>query len=541
MKRKNNKKILVTCALPYINGPIHLGHILEHVQADIWVRFQKMIGKKIYFICAEDTHGTATLINSKKLNISPENLIKKVHIEHKKDLLNFDIKYDHFCSSNSLENKKFVVSVYKKLLKSDLIYSKMVLQLYDKKEKIFLSDRFITGTCPKCFTNNQNGDNCEFCGEHYEAVDLINPISKISNTVPIKKKSKHYFLDLSKIKKNLINSIKSIELEESIFLKLIEWFPKKLKSWNISRNSPYFGFRIPNSKKYFYVWFDALITYISAFKIFCKSKKNLKFEKFWKRKYKYDTMLFHFIGKDIIYFHGIFWIAILNSINFRIPNAIFVHGHLKINGKKMSKSKNNFITVKKYLQFLDSDYIRYYFASKLSNKFDDINLEILDFRNKVNSDLVNKIANLASRCEKIIQKEFSGFLSKKIDSKQLGEFLYQKNMIENFFISRRNDLAVRAIIKLARKANHYIDKMTPWKIKNKEKMHNVCSTGINMYKIIVTYLSPIVPKLAKKSSEFLNFSINWNNIDFILISHKIKKFKKILKRISLEEIKNIII
>lgn len=538
------KKMLVTCALPYANGPIHLGHMLEHIQADIWVRYKKMKGNKVYFICADDTHGTAVMLKAKQLGMSPEDMINIINYEHKEDFINFNINYDNYSSTHSEENRKLSILIYKILKKNGYIKSKIISQFYDPKKFIFLPDRFIKGTCPKCFSLDQYGDNCNNCGAIYNSIELINPISTISNEVPILKKSEHFFFNLPAFKKKLLIWINSGALQKQVINKIKEWFKKGLKEWDISRDELYFGFEIPDTLgKYFYVWLDAPIAYISTFKDLCKIRNNINFKKFWKVNSKYE--LYHFIGKDIIYFHSVFWPAILEGINFRKPTNIFVHGYITINGMKMSKSKGTFIKAKTFLNHLDPDCLRYYYATKLSSNIDDIDLNLKDFVQKVNTDIVNKLVNLASRNANFINKNYNNTLSNKLDNPDLYKtFIKYSFKIDKAFNNRENNLAIKNIIFLADLANQYIDNKSPWKIvKNygyTDHVHDICSMGIQLFRILMIFLKPVIPSLAKRVEKFLNIKLLWDDISKPLLSHRINYFEKLFKRITLKQIKNII-
>ncbi|MFT8229673.1 MAG: methionine--tRNA ligase [Enterobacterales bacterium] len=541
--KKTDTLMLVTCALPYANGSIHLGHMLEHIQADIWVRYQRMLNNKVYFICADDTHGTPIMLKAKELNLTPELLINKIYLEHKKDLYDFNISYDHYHTTHSKENYKLVTYIYKKLDAYGFIKSNIISQLYDINNKIFLPDRFVKGTCPICFAKNQYGDNCELCHSTYNSIELINPISILSNTTPIIRKSEHLFFDLPKFHKMLQIWIKSGVLQKHVYNKVQEWFKNGLKEWDISRDKPYFGFKIPGKlDKYFYVWLDAPIGYISSFKSFCKIRKDIKFKKFWD--INSNTKLYHFIGKDIIYFHSLFWPAILDGIGFKKPTKIFVHGHVTINGNKMSKSINNFITARHYLHHINSDCLRYYYATKLSSNIDDIDLNLIDLAKKFNSDIINKIVNLASRSSSFINKYFNSMLSNSIDDKKLYDlFIKRSYVIGNLFNDLQIKNGIKEIILLANIANKYIDIEAPWnliKIKNNIKTHNVCSMGIQLFRILMTNLKPVMPILAKRSEKFLIFNLNLNKIHIPLLSHKINKFTILFERIELKQIKNLI-
>lgn len=538
------KKILITCALPYANGPLHIGHMLEYIQADIWVRFKKMIGNynKIYFICADDAHGTAIMLKSKKLKIKPEEIINKTFKEHTKSLKNFKINFDNYYTTHSNENNLMLSLVFNRLKKKKLIKNYYIYQLYDVKKSMFLPDRFVKGTCPKCFSHNQYGDNCENCGTVYSSKDLINPISLLSNSSPIIRKSSHFFFDLPFFTKSLENWIKSGTLQQSVYNKVKEWFKLGLKDWNISRDAPYFGFKIPNcSNKYFYVWLDATVGYMSTFKNLCNKNQNKsEFDDFWRKNSK--AKIYQFIGKDIIYFHSLFWPAILEASNFRQPSKLFVHGHVQINGKKMSKSRENFITADSWLKSLDSDSLRYYYATKISSDINDIDLNIEDFVNKVNSDIVNKIINLASRNAKFINGNFFNILSSNLENRNLyNKFLSFAELIKKKFNDCQYHEVTKQVILLTDLANKYIDEKAPWKLikqekKNKTLLHDICSMGINLFRVIMTYLKPILPSLTNKVETFLKTELTWEGIKYPLLNHKISVFKKLYNRIDIKKI-----
>ncbi|WDI78886.1 methionine--tRNA ligase [Candidatus Purcelliella pentastirinorum] len=537
------EKIIVTCALPYANGSLHLGHILEHIQADIWVRYQRMINNEVWFICADDAHGTPIMLKAKKIKSTPEQLIKKIYKEHKTDFKNFNIIHDNYHSTHSSENKKILVKIYNILKKRKLIKKKKTLQFYDIKEKMFLPDRLVIGTCPKCKTKNQYSDNCEICGSTYSYKEIINPKSTISNSIPILKNSIHYFFNLPKFTKMLKNWIASGTLNKNVSNKIIEWFKIGLKKWNISRDAPYFGFKIPKTNKYFYVWLDATIGYISTFKNLCNKKKKINFNEFWNKNTK--TKLYHFIGKDIIYFHSLFWIAILEGCKLRKPNKIFIHGHLTINKIKMSKSKKTYIKAKTWLKYFNSDSLRYYFASKLSHKLEDIDLNLIDFKKKINNDIVNKLVNLAYRNLSFINKLYNNKLSKKLDNYDLYKtFVKKSKNILKYFNNCNFSQIIKKIMELTKNANYYIDQKSPWKLikisKNKNKIHEICTTGINLFKILMTLLKPILPKLSNKIEKLLNTNLILKNIDKPLLNHKIKKPKKLFNRIKKPQIKNLL-
>lgn len=536
-------KILVTCALPYSNGPIHLGHMLEQIQADIWVRYKRMRGNDVYFICADDSHGTAIMIKSNKINILPKIMINKVKIRHKLDFSRFNITHNYYDITNSGTNKELVKRIYLNLKFNGFIKSKKISQLYDEKEKVFLPDRFVKGICPVCKSKDQYGDNCEICGSTYSAISLIEPKSILSNLKPVIKESNHIFFNLPYFKNLLKKWTKSIKLQKPVYNKINNWLNLDLIKWNISRDKPYFGFKIPNfEEKYFYVWLDAPISYISTIKKACINRLNFSFKDFFK--YNSRIKIYHFIGKDIIYFHTLFWPAILESIKFKKPDNIFVHGYLTINNYKMSKSKGTFITANDWLKFLDSDSLRYYYASKLSNNINDINIDMYDFMKKINSDIVNKIVNLASRNSKFINNYFNDILSEEIEDKKLyNYFIKESYIISKLFNSRKFNHVTKKIIDLTNIANNYIDNKTPWKlskIKDKKLLHNIVSMGLNLFRILATFLKPIVPELVIKIEKFLNISLTWNSIYYPLLNHKIKKFKKLYNRININQISNII-
>ncbi|CAL4319202.1 methionine--tRNA ligase [Buchnera aphidicola] len=531
------KKMLVTCAFPYANGPIHLGHMLEHIQADIWVRYHRMREREVWFISADDSHGTATMLKAETFNISPEKLILDSYKQHKLDLLNFNISYDNYYLTHSKENKFFLKKIFSKLDKKKLFEIKVINQLYDSKKNIFLPDRYIKGICPVCLENNQYGDNCEKCGSTYSTMDVIDPKSVISNTTPVIKKSTHLFFKLKKFTKMLKIWIASGVLQKSVMNKTKEWFKNGLKNWNISRDAPYFGFKIPNFlNKYFYVWLDAPIGYISTFKNLCNKNNNINFDEFWKK--DSTSQVFHFIGKDIIYFHSLFWPAILEASSFRKPTKIFVHGYLTNNGKKFSKSKNSFIKSSDWLKYFNSDSLRYYYASKLSSTIEDIEFDLKDLVQRFNSEIVNKVINLASRNAKFINYNFNNSLSSSIDEPKLFSLFYKEsNVIESFYKKREYFLVIKKIMFFSDLANKYITEQSPWKIaKNNSKslkLQSICSMGINLFRIIIIWLAPIMPDLFLKVEKFLNTKLLWKEISIPLLDHKISLFTPLYKRLEM--------
>ncbi|MDQ1237400.1 MAG: methionine--tRNA ligase [Wigglesworthia glossinidia] len=539
------KKILITCALPYANGELHIGHILEHVQADICVRYHRMQGHDVYFISADDTHGTPIMLKAKKNQISPSKMIFKIHRHHKQDLLRFNICYDKYHVTHGKENYRLCILIYKILKKKKLIISKEITQLYDVKTNMFLSDRLVQGTCPRCFTTKQFGDNCSSCGAIYSPIELIDPKSILSNSIPVEKKSKHLFFNIPYFEKFLKNWINSGVITSEIINKIQEWFKSGLQPWNISRDAPYFGFKIPLMlEKYFYVWFDAPIGYLSTFRILCKEKNNkFLFQNFWNINSKY--LVYQFIGKDIIYFHSLFWPSILHGINFRKPTKLFVHGHVTFYGKKISKSNGMLVTVKNYLKYFNSDCLRYYYATKISAYINDIDFNFTEFMHKINSDIINKIINLASRSASFIHKYFHDSLSKNIENIQIySKFINAETNISKYYREQNIKLVIHEVIKLSNLANHYLNDKAPWNLtdikKDDDYLHEISSMGINMFYIIMIYLKPILPDLAKKSEIFLNKKLRWNDISKPLTLHRINKFQPLLSRITQEQINSIL-
>lgn len=542
---ENMRKILVTSALPYANGSLHLGHMVEHIQADIWVRFQKSQKHQCYFICGEDSHGTPMMLAAEKAGVLPEDLAKKYQLEHHQDLQDFLIGYDNFHTTHSEENKELSSEIYLALQKKGDIETKTIQQAFDQEKKIFLPDRYVRGECPKCSAENQYGDGCEVCGAHYDPLDLKNPRSAISGSEPILKETEHYFFCLNNYQEMLSAWIKQGHLQEEVANKLQEWFKEGLKEWDISRDEPYFGFEIPGAQgKYFYVWLDAPIGYMASFKNLCV-KKGLgdeEFTKYWQE--GSQTELYHFIGKDIVYFHALFWPAILSGSGYRTPSRINVHGFLTVNGEKMSKSRGTFITARQYLNNLPAEYLRYYFAAKLSDGLDDIDFNLNDFVQRVNADLVGKFINIASRCSGFISKNFSGELATEYNAEGLqlyNSFVDKQNVIAKLYDERQYSKAVREIMLLADEANKFIDANKPWVLikdqQTKNDAHVVCSVGINLFKILTTYLQPILPGLSKQIMGFLQVDdLAWEQIQSPMYGHKINKFKPMIVRVDIKEV-----
>jgi methionyl-tRNA synthetase len=531
-----SKNILVTTALVYANGPLHLGHLVEQVQADIWVRNQKLKGNNCIFIGGDDAHGTPIMLGAKQQNIDPEEMVAKIFSEHTARSKSFLIAYDYYGSTREDNHHAVVTKCYSAMQQKNLITTKEIAQAYDTSAKMFLPDRFVTGTCPKCKQPEQYGDSCDACGGIYDPLELINPISKISGTTPIEKQSDHYFFELKQLQNELKSWIQNSNLQEPVKNKLLEWFNNDLKAWDISRDEPYFGLQIPGTtNKYFYVWLDAPIGYISMTQKFREQTPNNCID-FWSK--DTDAEIHQFIGKDISYFHGIFWPAILNTAEYKLPNTIHAHGFLTINGKKMSKSKGTFITAAEYLDKLNPEYFRYYLATRLADSIEDIDLNWEEFMNKVNSDLIGKVINIASRCSGFIQNKFNGKLAGSTDNIDLiNIILSEKDNIINYYEQKKFSAATTKIIQLADLANQYIAKEEPWlKIKDPaqhEHVHQVCTTAINIFRIIMAYLTPILPHTSAESMDFLNCSLaDWACLDELLLGHDIKPYKHLLQRVT---------
>ena len=542
------RKLLVTSALPYANGSIHLGHLVEYIQTDIWVRFQKMSGNETYYICADDTHGTPIMLKAEEENISPDDLVSKVHDEHANDFKEFNVNFDHFYSTNSPENKKLSESIYNTLKENNKISSKEIDQFYDESKAMFLPDRFIKGSCPKCEAEDQYGDSCEKCGATYSPTELKNPYSVLSGTEPIRKKTLHYFFKLSECEEFLKEWIKNETLQPEAENKLKEWFDMGLQDWDISRDAPYFGFEIPDAPgKYFYVWLDAPIGYMASFKKFAQMN-NLSFDEFWSK--DSTAELIHFIGKDILYFHALFWPATLNYANYRTPSKIFTHGFLTVNGEKMSKSRGTFITARSYLDHIkDPNFLRYYYATKLNSSMEDLDLNLDDFVAKNNSDLIGKFINIPSRTSGFVSKFFNFELMplasiKSKDALALLEKIKEsKKIIETYYEAREFSKLVKVIMQLVENVNEYISKTEPWKLskdeaqlKSNSSLHEICSVCLKSFRMISIFLSPIIPSLSEKIAMFYG-EASFNS--FALIGGdvlKIEPYKHLLKRIEQESI-----
>ncbi|WP_036932650.1 MULTISPECIES: methionine--tRNA ligase [unclassified Pseudoalteromonas] len=537
------RKILITSALPYANGPTHLGHLLEYIQTDIWSRFQKLQGHEAYYVCADDAHGTPIMLNAQKQGITPEEMVKNVSIERQRDFADFNIKFDNYHSTHSQENKEFSELIYNRLNDAGHIKKHTISQLFDPEKGIFLPDRFVTGTCPTCKSEDQNGDSCDACGATYSPTELINPRSVMSGAEPILKNSEHYFFDLPAFESMLKEWLHSGTIQQEMANKLDEWFADGLQQWDISRDAPYFGFEIPNAPgKYFYVWLDAPIGYMASFKNLC-DKQDIDFDAFWQE--GSDAELYHFIGKDIIYFHSLFWPAMLEGAQFRKPTNVFAHGFVTVNGAKMSKSKGTFIKARTYLDNLDPEFLRYYYAAKLNSGITDLDLNLEDFAQRVNSDLVGKVVNIASRCAGFITKKFDGKLSDTIMEPQLlAEFQNASATITEHYENREYSRAIREIMALADKANQFIDNAAPWVLikdeSKQEEAHQVCSLGLNLFRVLITYLKPVLPGMATNVEAFLNDELTWQGVQTALISHPINKFKPLMQRVEMDKVNKMV-
>ena len=537
----STRKILVTSALPYANGSIHIGHMVEYIQTDIWVRFQKMRGHQCTYVCADDAHGTPIMLRAQAENITPEELVARIKTEHEKDFAEFHVAFDNYHSTHSEENRELAETIYSRLKKSGHISSRVISQLYDPEKQMFLPDRFVKGTCPKCKAEDQYGDNCEVCGSTYSPTDLINPKSAVSGATPVEKESEHFFFKLPDFEDMLKEWTRAGHLQDEIANKLGEWFEVGLQEWDISRDSPYFGFEIPDKPgKYFYVWLDAPMGYFASFKNLCDQRDDLDFDEYLKP--DSETELYHFIGKDIIRFHALFWPAVLSGSGFRTPTAVYAHGFLTVNGQKMSKSRGTFLNARNYLDHLNPEYLRYYFAAKLSSRIDDLDLNLDDFILRVNSDLVGKVVNIASRCAGFITKNFDATLSSSNAYPDLYKsFIDAGEKIQQLYEAREFSQAMRDIMALADKANQFIDENKPWVYAKQEGQEenvlNVCSTGLNLFRVLIAYLKPVLPVTATNVEAFLNIeALHWNNYHEPLLSHKINKFKPLMTRVEQTQI-----
>ncbi|BCB62424.1 MULTISPECIES: methionine--tRNA ligase [unclassified Halomonas] len=534
------RNILVTSALPYANGAIHLGHLLEYIQTDIWVRFQKSRGQRCYYVCADDAHGTAIMLRAEQEGISPEALIERVSQDHQEDFARFGVGFDNYHSTHSDENRHFSELIYTRLRDKGHIATRDIEQMFDPQKGLFLADRFIKGTCPKCHSDDQYGDNCEKCGATYTPADLINPVSAISGATPEVRSSTHYFFKLPDFADFLQEWINDGHVQPQIRNKLMEWFESGFNEWDISRDAPYFGFEIPDAPgKYFYVWLDAPIGYLASFKNLCE-RDGLDFDRFWKK--DSDAEVYHFIGKDIVYFHALFWPAMLHGADLRTPTAVNCHGFLTVDGAKMSKSRGTFIKAATYAEHLNPEYLRYYFAAKLTSKVDDLDLNLEDFAARVNSDLVGKVVNIASRCAGFVKKLGGGTLSPHCAEPQMvARFIAAGDEIAADFEAREFSRAMRKIMELADEANTYIAEKEPWALAKQEgrdqEVLDICSVGINLFRQLMVYLAPVVPAMAEQAREFINVdTLDWGSRGNVLVNHSINKFKPLMTRVEREKI-----
>ncbi|MED5602644.1 methionine--tRNA ligase [Alloalcanivorax sp.] len=532
------RKILVTSALPYANGPIHLGHLLEYIQTDIWVRFQKLRGEQCLYVCADDAHGTAIMLKAEEKGITPEQQIEQVKAEHERDFAAFQIRFDNYYSTHSPENKALSEMIFQRNKDAGYILEKTITQLYDPEKGMFLADRFVRGTCPKCKTADQYGDNCEACGATYSPSELIDPYSAVSGATPVEKETTQLFFDLPKFEPLLREWTRSGSLQEGVANKLQEWM-EDLQPWDISREAPYFGFEIPGYPgKYFYVWMDAPVGYMASFQNLCE-REGINFDDYWKA--DSDAELYHFIGKDIINFHGLFWPAMLDGAGLRKPTAIFSHGFVTVNGAKMSKSRGTFIMARTYLDHLDPEYLRYYFAAKLNSRVDDFDLNLEDFAQRVNTDLVGKVVNIASRTGNFVKK-FGGRLGDDLDNPLLArEAQEAASRIAAFYEQREFSKAMREIMSLADHANGYIADKAPWSLAKEDGKEQevlaICTTALNVFRLLVLYLKPVLPGLAERAEAFLDIPpLTWADAGTLLLDHPINKFKPLLSRVDMAHI-----
>ena len=531
---QSQRRILVTSALPYANGPIHLGHLLEYIQTDIWVRFQKLAGQNCIYVCADDAHGTAIMLKAEENGVTPEQQIANVKREHETDFADFLIRFDNYHSTHSEENRHYAELIFKRNQAAGNILEKEITQLYDPEKGMFLADRFVKGTCPKCGATDQYGDNCEVCGATYSAAELVDPYSTISGAKPVMKGVTQLFFNLPKFSDMLRGWLRSGSLQDSVANKLNEWLEAGLQPWDISREAPYFGFEIPGYPgKYFYVWLDAPIGYMASFQHYC-NQHGIDFDSYWAP--DSDAELYHFIGKDIINFHGLFWPAMLEGAGFRKPTALNVHGFVTVNGAKMSKSRGTFIKARTYLDHLNPEYLRYYFAAKLTSKVDDFDLSLDDFVQRVNSDLVGKVVQIASRTANFVNK-FGGKLSAELDDAQLvADVQAAAASIAASYEAREFGRAMRDIMALADRGNLYVQEKAPWTLAkqegNEQQVLAVCTTALNVFRLLVLYLKPVLPELAEKAEAFLNIApLAWADANQQLLNHQINAFTPLMQRI----------
>jgi len=539
------RKILVTSALPYANGPIHIGHLVEYLQTDIWVRFQKLQGHDCIYICASDAHGTPIMLRARTEGIEPEALVARYRAEHTQDFAAFHIGFDNYHSTHSEENRLLVEQIYACLTDKGLIARRTIKQAYDEQAGMFLPDRFLKGTCPRCGAADQYGDNCEVCGATYATSELVNPRSILSDTAPVERDSEHLFFRLSAFASMLQTWLSGDAVDAAIRRKLQEWFDAGLQDWDISRDTPYFGFRIPDTDdKYFYVWLDAPVGYLASFKNLCARRPELRFDEYFAA--DSTTELYHFIGKDIVYFHTLFWPAVLDGAGLRKPTRVFAHGFLTVNGQKMSKSRGTFVAARTYLDHLNPEYLRYYYAVKLSAGIEDIDLNLEDFTARVNSDLVGKVVNIASRCAGFITKNFGGQLDSELEDPELyADFVAAGDMLAKHYDQREYSRAMREIMLLADRANQYIDQRKPWQLAKDPttaaEVQAVCTQGLNLFRVLMLYLAPVLPAMADKAAEFLGRKdTHWEDRQTPLLNVMIKPFAPLMARVDPANVAKII-
>ncbi len=539
------RKILVTSALPYVNGSPHMGHLVEYIQTDIWVRFQKLRGHDCIYVCASDAHGTPIMLKARELGITPEELTDGYSQEFIDDFAGFGIEFDNYHTTHSPENEALVVGMYKRLSDGGDIYTRTIEQSYDEKEGMFLPDRFVKGTCPRCKSEDQYGDACEVCGATYAPEDLIDPKSVLSGTTPVKRESEHYFFRLSEYEDRLRRWMRDATLDKNVVAKLEEWFEAGLQDWDISRDAPYFGFRIPGTEdKYFYVWLDAPVGYMASFRHLCNRTEGLDFDAYWNA--DSDAELYHFIGKDIMYFHTLFWPAVLEGSGYRKPTSVFAHGFLTVDGQKMSKSRGTFIKARTYLDNLNPEFLRYYYAAKLGPTIEDIDLNLEDFVARVNSDLVGKLVNIASRCAGFINKFFDGTLADTLpDQAYVSQAHQAAGAIADYFEKREYSKAIRVIMSEADSANRYIDSQKPWVIvkdkSRRSEVQAVCTVGLNLFRTLMIYLSPVLPALAARARDFLGEDQwSWEDAESPLLGRKINDFKPLLTRVDPKDVERMV-
>lgn len=531
-----SRQILVTSALPYANNSIHIGHLVEYIQTDIWVRFQRQRGHSCTYVCASDAHGTPVMLRARELDVEAEDLVEEVRAEHQRDFADFGVAFDNYHTTHSPENENFVRQIYGRLNEEGYITRRSIRQAYDEQAKMFLPDRFVRGDCPRCGAADQYGDSCEACGSTYSPAELVNPRSVLSGSPPVERESEHYFFTLGAFEASLKEWIGSGVVDEGVAKKLDEWFNTGLQDWDISRDAPYFGFRIPDTDdKYFYVWLDAPVGYLASLDNLATRTGTPGVDHFFAP--DSPTEVYHFIGKDIAYFHTLFWPAVLQGAGFRKPSGVFVHGFLTVNGEKMSKSRGSFIPARTYLEHLNPEYLRYYYACKLGPGLDDLDLNLEDFVSRTNADLVGKFVNIASRCAGFIHRRFDGRLADKLDDPELyARFVEAGEQIAAHYEAREYGKAMREIMGLADQANQYIDEHKPWVLakdpEQTERVRSVCTQGINLFRALLTYLKPVLPKLTARAETFLAAGeLDWAARTTPLLGHTVRQFEPLLQRV----------